>query len=145
VCSEKVNEDRLYRALDALLPHKSALEKHLKEKLGELFELDYDLLLYDVTSTYFEGQAEKNRKRCGLFARPSAGLQAGQHRPGGERCGMPLATRFSPAIATTHNAERDGRAHRRALWPGQPDLGHGPRMAGEDNVEFLREGAGATS
>ena len=60
VPADKVNEDRLYRALDALLPHKPALEKHLKEKLGELFELDYDLLLYDVPSTYFEGQAEKN-------------------------------------------------------------------------------------
>ncbi len=57
VPAEKVNEDRLYRALDQLLPHKEALEKHLKNRLGELFELDYDLLLYDVTSTYFEGQA----------------------------------------------------------------------------------------
>jgi hypothetical protein len=60
VPAEKVNEDRLYRALDALLPHKAALEQHLKNRLGELFDLDYDLLLYDVTSTYFEGQAEKN-------------------------------------------------------------------------------------
>jgi hypothetical protein len=34
VPAEKVNEDRLYRALDALLPHKPALEKHLKERLG---------------------------------------------------------------------------------------------------------------
>jgi hypothetical protein len=40
-----------YRALDALLPHKPALEKHLKEKLGESFGLDYDLLLYDVTGS----------------------------------------------------------------------------------------------
>lgn len=56
---EKVNEDRLYRALDQLLPHKEALEKYLKNRLGELFELDYDLLLYDVTSTYFEGQAKQ--------------------------------------------------------------------------------------
>ena len=52
-----VNDDRLYRALDELLPHKDALQKHLKERLGELFGLDYDLMLYDVTSTYFEGQA----------------------------------------------------------------------------------------
>src|SRR5882724_5744600 len=59
VATEKVNEDRLYRALDQLLPHKEALEKHLKNRLGELFELDYDLLLYDVTSTYFEGQAKQ--------------------------------------------------------------------------------------
>src|SRR6202166_1060400 len=57
VPAEKVNEDRLYRALDALLPHKLALEKHLRQKLGELFALEYDLLLYDVTSTYFEGSA----------------------------------------------------------------------------------------
>jgi hypothetical protein len=60
VPAERVNDDRLYRALDRLLPHKQALEVHLKERLGALFELDYDLLLYDVTSTYFEGQAEGN-------------------------------------------------------------------------------------
>jgi FlaA1/EpsC-like NDP-sugar epimerase len=40
-----------------LLSHKGALEKHLRARLGELFALDYDLLLYDVTSTYFEGLA----------------------------------------------------------------------------------------
>lgn len=57
---ERINDDRLYRALDHLLPHKGALEVHLKERLGALFELDYELLLYDVTSTYFEGQAEGN-------------------------------------------------------------------------------------
>jgi transposase len=57
---DKVNDDRLYRTLDKLLPHKMALEKHLKERLGELFNLEYDLLLYDATSTYFEGQAESN-------------------------------------------------------------------------------------
>lgn len=59
VPADKVNEDRLYRALDQLLPHKESLEKHLKNRLGELFELDYDLLLYDVTSTYFEGEAKQ--------------------------------------------------------------------------------------
>jgi hypothetical protein len=56
----KINDGRLYRALDNLLPHKNALEKHLKERLGELFNLEYDLLLYDVTSTYVEGRAEDN-------------------------------------------------------------------------------------
>jgi transposase len=58
--SELVNDDRLYRALDRLLPHKTAIEQHLKQRLGELFALDYELLLYDVTSTYFEGLALKN-------------------------------------------------------------------------------------
>jgi transposase len=57
---DRINDDRLYRALDHLLPHKEALETHLKERLGALFSLDYELLLYDVTSTYFEGQAAGN-------------------------------------------------------------------------------------
>ena len=57
---EKVNDDRLYRTLDKILPHKQELERHLKDRLGTLFELDYELLLYDVTSTYFEGQANGN-------------------------------------------------------------------------------------
>jgi transposase len=55
-----VNDDRLYRALDRLLPHKDALQQHLVARLGELFALDYDLLLYDVTSVYFEGAAAAN-------------------------------------------------------------------------------------
>ena len=58
--SEQVNDDRLYRALDHFLPHKRAIEEHLQKRLGELFDLEYDLLLYDVTSTFFEGLAEKN-------------------------------------------------------------------------------------
>jgi transposase len=57
---DRVNDDRLYRALDQLLVHKEALESHLRTRLGELFSIDYDLLLYDVTSTYFEGACEAN-------------------------------------------------------------------------------------
>ena len=60
LASDRVNDDRLYRALDKLLPHKVALEQHLVKRLGELFDLSYDLLLYDVTSTYFEGLALRN-------------------------------------------------------------------------------------
>jgi len=58
--ASKVNDDRLYRALDRLRPHKAALERYLKERLGQLFQLDYDLLLYDITSTYFEGACPAN-------------------------------------------------------------------------------------
>ena len=58
--SELVNHMRLYRGLDRLLPHKKDLEKHLKYCYGELFAKDFDLLLYDVTSTYFEGEANAN-------------------------------------------------------------------------------------
>jgi len=54
-----VYDARLYRTLDRLLPHKRELEIHMKRRLGELFDLDYDLLLYDVTSTYFEGEAKR--------------------------------------------------------------------------------------
>lgn len=57
---ELVNDDRLYRALDHLLPHKRMIEERLQKRLGELFDLNYDLLLYDVTSTFFEGLAERN-------------------------------------------------------------------------------------
>ena len=60
VAEDRVNDDRVYRALDHLLPHKTALEDHLKNRLGGLFGLDYELLLYDLTSTYFEGEAAAN-------------------------------------------------------------------------------------
>jgi hypothetical protein len=53
VPAESVYDERLYRALDRLLPHKQAIEQHLVKRFGELFDLDYELLLYDVTSTYF--------------------------------------------------------------------------------------------
>jgi transposase len=60
VPEERVNKDRLYRALDHLLPHKAALEAHLKSRIGTLFEEPFDILLYDLTSTYFEGLGEGN-------------------------------------------------------------------------------------
>jgi transposase len=60
IAPDKINDDRLYRALDQVLPCKDALERHLKEAAGSLFKLDYDLFLYDVTSTYFEGEAKGN-------------------------------------------------------------------------------------
>jgi transposase len=55
-----LNKDRLYRTLDQLLVHKAAIEAHLARRAGELFALNNEVLLYDVTSTYFEGQAEAN-------------------------------------------------------------------------------------
>lgn len=55
-----VTKDRLYRTLDQLLAAQHNIENDLKERLGALFQLDYDLLLYDLTSTYFEGLAEEN-------------------------------------------------------------------------------------
>ena len=56
----KINDTRLYRCLDRILPHKTKLERHLKERYGALFGAEFDGLLYDLTSTYVEGAAEKN-------------------------------------------------------------------------------------
>jgi transposase len=142
VPAEKVNDDRLYRALDALLPHKATVEKHLKEKLGSLFELDYDLLLYDITSTYFEGEAAGNPLALRGYSR--------DHRPDCKqvnialvvsRCGMPLGYQIFAGNrhdTTTlkemvgHIEGLYGRAHR--IWV----LDRG--MVSEENVAFLREG-----
>jgi hypothetical protein len=55
-----VTKDRLYRTLTRLLQGQVPIENDLKAQLGALFQLDYDLLLYDITSTYFEGLAEDN-------------------------------------------------------------------------------------
>jgi transposase len=142
VPAEKVNEDRLYRALDALLPHKAELEKHLRQKLGELFSLDYDLLLYDVTSTYFEGQAKANPLAQRGYSR--------DHRPDCKqvnlalvvsRSGMPIGYELFAGNrhdSTTleeiirHIERLHGRAQR--IWV----LDRG--MVSEENVEFLKQG-----
>lgn len=139
---EKVNDDRLYRALDQLLPHKTELEKHLKTRLGELFELEYDLLLYDVTSTYFEGQAEGNdlaKRGYSRDSRPDCkqvciGLVV-------SRCGLPLGYElFAGNKADVSGVQevvekmeqRYGKAQR--IWV--MDRG----MVSRANVEFLKEG-----
>lgn len=57
---DEVNKDRLYRALDQLVVHKAALEAHLSRRSGELFAVENEVLLYDVTSAYFEGEAATN-------------------------------------------------------------------------------------
>lgn len=136
-----VNDDRLYRALDRLLPHKTALEQHLVGRLGELFALDYDLLLYDVTSTYFEGQAVSNPLAHRGYSR--------DHRPDCvqvclalvvTREGMPLGYEVFPGnrtdvttveeIVETMEA-RYGLAQR--IWV--MDRG----MTSEDNLTWLRD------
>ena len=56
----KINDTRLYRCLDRIVGHKTELERHLKQRYGELFAAEFDVLLYDLTSTYVEGAAENN-------------------------------------------------------------------------------------
>ncbi len=73
-CDAAVAEkDRLYRALDRMVGHKAALEQHLADKWRDLFGASFDVLLYDLTSTYFEGQAEEVEKAARGYSR--------DHRP----------------------------------------------------------------
>ena len=60
IAKGKINDTRLYRCLDRLLPLKTKIEQHLKQRFGELFQAEFDVLLYDLTSTYVEGAAEEN-------------------------------------------------------------------------------------
>lgn len=71
VHSDKVNDDRLYRALDALLPYKDDLCRHLQNRYGEMFNTTFDFLFYDITSTYFEGSAKGNGQAKRGYSRDS--------------------------------------------------------------------------
>lgn len=142
VPSESVDDNRLYRGLDALLPHKPALEAFLKRRFGELFAIEYDLLLYDVTSTYFEGQAEANPLAKRGYSR--------DHRSDCKqvciglvvtRCGLPLgyevfagnrhdSTTLQEIVDTMET--RYGKAQR--IWA----LDRG--MVSDENIEFLKAG-----
>jgi hypothetical protein len=81
-----VNKDRLYRALDRLLPHKAALEAHLSKRVGELFAIDNEVLLYDVTSIYFEGEAAANAQASRGYSR--------DHRPDCKQVCIALVVTF---------------------------------------------------
>jgi transposase len=83
---EDVNKDRLYRALDHLLEHKAALEAHLSKRCGELFAVQNEVLLYDVTSTYFEGQAQANPQAQRGYSR--------DHRPDCKQVCIALVVTF---------------------------------------------------
>jgi transposase len=66
-------KDRLYRCLDRILEHKQELFVWLKKKWADLFRADFEVLLYDLTSTYFEGEMEQNPKAKRGYSR--------DHRP----------------------------------------------------------------
>jgi transposase len=142
VRADKINDDRLYRVLDELLPHKAALEKHIKERLGELFDLKYDLLLYDMTSTYFEGQCAANdqaqrgysrdhrsdcKQVCIALVVSRSGMPVGYELFAGNKADVTSVRE----IVTTME-ERYGKAER--VWV--MDRG----MVSAANIEFLKEG-----
>lgn len=144
VTVEQVHHRRLYAGLDVLLPHKEAIEQHLKQRLGDLFDLQYDLLLYDVTSTYFEGECLGN---------PLA--QRGYSRDSRPDCpqvciglvvttdGIPLGyevfagnTNDSKTVETIVQAMEAKYGQASRIWV--MDRG----MVSEKNLEFLRERQG---
>jgi transposase len=145
VPADKVNDDRLYRGLDELLPHKEGLFHHFQQVYGELFGTTFDLLLYDITSTYFEGQGAGN-----------AQAKHGYSRDGRPDCiqvcialvvtpeGLPLSYEvFDGNRADVTTVEeivdcmREKYGQERRTWV--MDRG----MVSEDNLKMLRE-AGAS-
>lgn len=145
VAVDRVNEDRLYTGLDQLLPHKQAIEKHLKERLGDLFDLDYELLLYDVTSTYFEGECKRNPMAQRGYSRDSRpdclqvciglvvttdGIPLGYEVFDGNTNDSTTVEQIVLALEAKY-----GRANR--IWV--MDRG----MVSEDNLKFLRQRGGS--
>jgi transposase len=141
VTVEQVHTDRLYAGLDRLLPHKEAIEAHLKGRLGELFEIKYDLLLYDITSTYFEGECQENTLAARGYSRDSRpdclqvciglvvtedGLPLGYEVFAGNRHDSTTVKEI-----VTRMESKYGQAQR--VWV--MDRG----MVSESNLEFLRE------
>lgn len=139
--AEKVNDDRLYRALDEILGHKEAMEKHIKEKLGTLFDLSYDLMLYDVTSTYFEGEAKGNplaqrgysrdqrpdcKQVCIALVVSQEGIPLGYELFAGNRTDVTTVEEI-----VTSMEKKYGKANR--VWV--MDRG----MVSEETLEFLRK------
>jgi transposase len=140
VACEKINDDRLYRALDALLPHKDKLCRHLQSRYGELFSSTFDFLFYDITSTYFEGSAKGNAQAKRGYSRDGRpdcvqvciGLVASKE-------GLPLAFEIFDGnrvdVTTTREMvqimeTKYGKAER--IWV--MDRG----MVSEDNLEYMR-------
>jgi len=140
--ASEVYDNRLYRALDKILPHKPALEKHLYQRWGQLFNVSYDILLYDVTSTYFEGLASKNSQAQRGYSR--------DHRPDCKQIcialvvtkeGIPLS--YEIFNGNTHDATTvETIVQKIETYHGAADrvwvMDRG--MASEENIAFLQEG-----
>jgi transposase len=138
---ERVAEkDRLYRALDRMVEHKEALEEHLAQRWKDLFGATFDVLLYDLTSTYFEGEAEEVDKAARGYSR--------DHRPDCKQIvlalivtpeGFPLSYEVfagNRAEVTTLEEMLDAveRKHGRARRVWVFDRG----IVNEENLESLR-------
>jgi transposase len=138
---ERVDDNRLYRALDELLPHKDKLQVHLKQRLGGLFKLEYDLLLYDITSTFFEGKANFPMAQRGYSRDQRSDCKQVCIGLVVSRCGMPVGYEVFPGntadVSTVQQIvtvmeQRYGKSDR--IWV--MDRG----MFSEKNLKFFRRG-----
>ena len=140
VQAEQINEDRLYRGLDVLQQHKDRLCGHLLERYQSWFGVGFEFLLYDVTSTFFEGEALRNKKAARGYSRDSRadckqvciGLVVSPE-------GLPISYEVfagNRADVTTIeaivNMMEDKYGQARRIWV----LDRG--MISEENIEFLR-------
>jgi len=141
IALESVNDDRLYRALDKVGAHKDRLCEHLMERYRQWFGVSFEFLLYDVTSTYFEGLAEKNAKAARGYSRDQRsdckqvciGLVC---TPEGLPLNFEVFAGNRADVTTVEDIvrkmeERFGQAER--IWV--MDRG----MVSEANIEFLRQ------
>lgn len=137
----QVNDARLYRGLDVLLANKDRLCTHLQARYQSWFGVDFEFLLYDVTSTYFEGQAEGNPKAARGYSRDhrsdckqvNIGLVV---TPEGLPIGYEVFAGNTADVSTVEDMVelmegKYGQAKR--IWV--MDRG----MVSEDNLDFLRE------
>jgi len=138
-------KDRLYRALDRMVGHKEALEKHLATRWQDLFGASFDVLLYDLTSTYFEGEEKEVEKAKRGYSR--------DHRPDCKQVvialvvtpeGFPLSYEVfegNRADVTTLEEMIDAveRKHGRARRVWVFDRG----IVSEDNLQTLRRRGGS--
>jgi transposase len=144
VSVDKVTDSRLYRTLDVVLPLKSEIEIHLKQRIGELLAVDFDLLLYDVTSTYFEGQCKANpqarygysrdhrpdcKQVCIALVATQDGFPLGYEVFDGNRSDVTTVEQMVECMEIKY-----GRARR--VWV--MDRG----MVSENNLTFIRERGG---
>jgi transposase len=144
VGEDQVNKDRLYRALDRLLPHKDAIEAHLKQQIGTLFSEPFDLLLYDLTSTYFEGLSPANPDAARGYSRDHRGdcyqIVIGLIVT---RSGLPLGYEVFPGNRADSTTLKDIMAHMERLYGRASRIWVFDRgVASEKNLEALRAEGG---
>jgi transposase len=137
----EVTKDRLYETLDRLRGAKEAIENDVKVQLGTLFQLKYDVLLYDLTSSYFEGLAEENALAKRGYSRDHRGdckqivVALVVTREGFPLAHMTLAgnTQDVQTVATIVHAVESRFGQSQRVWV--MDRG----MISEENLKFLSE------